>query len=154
MAEYLIQSETLTDIANAIRGKTGESGAIDTLQMASKINGIPTGATIQRKTGSFTTNTSGKATISDVGFQPDLITIFLTNYNGTTEEGLSIPFAEQSYPSLSYTAVGYASDGIYEAAMTRSSTGFTVTMYNLGWNMGYSVLRNKTFNYIATKYTE
>lgn len=147
----------MTALANAIRNKSGKTGKMGITAMTEAVNDISIGTTVQRKTGSFTTNTSGKATIGDVGFQPDLITIYLTTYTesgSSTEEGLSIPFAEQSYPSLSYTALGYASDGIYEAAMTRNSTGFTVTMYTLGWSMGHTALKNKTFNYIATKYTE
>lgn len=43
MAEYLIQDTTLTGIADAIRGKTGETGAIPVPDMASKIDGIQTG---------------------------------------------------------------------------------------------------------------
>jgi hypothetical protein len=43
MAEYLIQDTTLTGIADAIRGKTGETGTIPVPDMASKIDGIQTG---------------------------------------------------------------------------------------------------------------
>lgn len=40
MAKKVIQDSTLTAIANAIRGKTGESGTMTPLQMPSKIAGI------------------------------------------------------------------------------------------------------------------
>lgn len=40
MAEYLIQSETLTSIADAIRTKTGGTGTLSPSQMASEIEGI------------------------------------------------------------------------------------------------------------------
>lgn len=40
MAEYLIQDTTLTDIAVAIRGKTGDSEKIKVSDMASQIDGI------------------------------------------------------------------------------------------------------------------
>lgn len=43
MAEYLIQDTTLTGIADAIRGKTGETGTIPVPDMASKIDSIKTG---------------------------------------------------------------------------------------------------------------
>ncbi len=43
MSAYLIQSETLTGIADAIREKTGETGTIDVPDMASKISGITGG---------------------------------------------------------------------------------------------------------------
>lgn len=43
MTDYLIQGETLTGIADAIRGKTGGSEPIATTDMASKIDGITSG---------------------------------------------------------------------------------------------------------------
>lgn len=42
MAEYLIQKETLDDIADAIRTKTGENGTMTPAQMPGKINSIST----------------------------------------------------------------------------------------------------------------
>lgn len=43
MAEYLIQSETLDDIANAINAKTGGSSAMTPAEMVTEIGNIPTG---------------------------------------------------------------------------------------------------------------
>ena len=43
MAEYLIQGETLTGIADAIRGKTGGTDPIAVLDMAAQIDGIQAG---------------------------------------------------------------------------------------------------------------
>lgn len=43
MADYLIQDTTLTDIADAIRGKTGGTGPIPVSGMAGAISGIQTG---------------------------------------------------------------------------------------------------------------
>ena len=40
MSEYLIQKDTLTAIANAIREKTGETGQLAPMQMADKIKAI------------------------------------------------------------------------------------------------------------------
>ena len=42
MADRLIQTETLTAIANAIRGKNGSSDTYTPSQMASAITAIPT----------------------------------------------------------------------------------------------------------------
>lgn len=47
MAEYLIQDTTLTGIAEAIRGKTGDTGAIAVNDMASKINSIVGGGGLE-----------------------------------------------------------------------------------------------------------
>lgn len=46
MSNYLIQSETLSGIANAIRGKTGGSTEIPVEDFATEINGIQTGHTV------------------------------------------------------------------------------------------------------------
>jgi hypothetical protein len=43
MAEFLIQSETLDDIANAINAKTGGSSAMTPAEMVTAIGNIPTG---------------------------------------------------------------------------------------------------------------
>jgi hypothetical protein len=154
MAEYLIQGETLTNIANAVREKTGENETIKLSQLASKISNISTGTTVQRKTGSFTTNTSGKATISDVGFQPDLVYVWTFNYGGY-EEGFAIPFAEQLYPNMPYCALAGHANGIYQVNATKTSSGFTVEIYDIGWDWGANepLLKNKTFNYTAVKYS-
>lgn len=44
MSNYIIQGETLTSIADAIRAKTGETGAIAVTEMADKISGISAGS--------------------------------------------------------------------------------------------------------------
>lgn len=46
MAEYLIQSETLDDIADAINAKTGGTSAMTPDEMVTEIEGIETGAAI------------------------------------------------------------------------------------------------------------
>lgn len=43
MSDYLIKSETLTDIANAIRGKTGSASPIKAQDFATEIEGIQAG---------------------------------------------------------------------------------------------------------------
>ena len=44
MADYLVNGQQLTDIADAIRTKTGTTGGIETSEMASAINSISTGS--------------------------------------------------------------------------------------------------------------
>lgn len=43
MAEYKIQGETLTAIADAIRAKTGKGSTLTPAQMAEEVNGIQAG---------------------------------------------------------------------------------------------------------------
>ena len=47
MPNYMIEGQTLTDIADAIRAKTGSSDPITGANMASEIENIPTGSTIE-----------------------------------------------------------------------------------------------------------
>lgn len=51
MAEYLIQSETLDDIADAVNAKTGGSSAMSPAEMASAITAIPSGGFIVPDSG-------------------------------------------------------------------------------------------------------
>lgn len=154
MAEYLIQDTTLTAIGNAIRAKTETTDLIPVPDIPEKIAAIETGITVQKQTnGSFTTNTSGSATAT-CGFRPDFVTVYTATYNGT-EEGFSFPFSEQQNQSVPYAALGWHSDGVYEATASRSATGFTISVKNLGWDVGDSgsAVSKKKFNYIAVKYT-
>lgn len=56
MSNYIIQGETLTSIADAIRSKTGSTDAISVGDMASSIEGIESGSAVSN-TGSFTLDT-------------------------------------------------------------------------------------------------
>ena len=47
MANYLIQDSTLTDIADAIRGKTGSQATIDVADFATEISNIPSGGSTE-----------------------------------------------------------------------------------------------------------
>ena len=62
MAEYLIQKTTLTSIADAIREKTGTTGAIKPTEMASKIGEISVGG------GNSETSVSEEPWLDDVCF--------------------------------------------------------------------------------------
>jgi len=47
MSNYLIQDSTLTDIADAIRGKTGSQATIDVADFATEITNIPSGGSTE-----------------------------------------------------------------------------------------------------------
>ena len=143
----------MTSLADSIRAKSGKTGKMGIASMKAAVDGISVGATVQRETGTFTTNTSGEATIN-CGFQPDLIVCYFSTYEGL-EQGLSIPFAEQSYPELPYLTLSCDENGMYEVVASRSTTGFTVTVKDLGWDYGLSepLATNFSIGYIAVKYT-
>ena len=62
MAEYLIQSETLDDIADAINAKTGGSSAMTPAEMVTEIESIQTGIT---PTGTKQISITGNGTTTE-----------------------------------------------------------------------------------------
>ena len=84
MAEYLIQGDTLTAIANAIRAKTGDTAMMTAADMAGLIEGISTGgeyvATTGTKTWSSLTGMSSGSTVvtHNLGAKPDIFAIWVT----------------------------------------------------------------------------
>lgn len=74
MAEYIIQGDTLTGIADAIRSKAGTSGTIDVSNMASAISNIETGSKV--KTGTITFSSSGTILAVPMDFFPTKFVLF------------------------------------------------------------------------------
>ena len=152
MAEYLIQDTTLTAIGNAIRSKEGSSGTIPVSSFASRLSAIKTGATVQRKSGTFTTDSSGKATVT-CGFKPDLVVLHRSD--GATQIAFSCAAAFAEDSRKSQINLGLLSTGtinFYEILVSRSDTGFSiaVTGYLEDWSESTT---KTTFSYIAVKYT-
>lgn len=116
------------------------------------------GVTVQRTSGSFTTSTSGTATVN-CGFQPDIIIItgFAYTYEDPDYEYQAcFCFPEREYSSHSVSCGAYSDTYPYgiEFPLARTSTGFTVSevfKFDADWNT--SVISRKSFNYVAIKYT-
>ena len=72
--EYMIQGETLTAIADAIRGKTGGTSPIDANQMAAEISNISAGGGLPAGISALAsgTYTVASETTSDVKVEHDL----------------------------------------------------------------------------------
>lgn len=71
MSEYLIQGDTLSSIADAIRAKSGDSEAISAAAMADAIAAIVTGAELpdnvkEVKSGTFTPSSNTKSVYLDL----------------------------------------------------------------------------------------
>lgn len=160
MSEYLIQDTTLTAIGDAIRAKEESSAPIPVSEFASRIAAVVTGVTVQRSSGSFTTNTSGKATIN-CGFQPDLVYIQIDEKHGNYPLSCAAAFAEEARSGnmeIHLMSVG-SSDGLpnwlEEFVVARATSGFSVTVtYHNAYDYNDSgTEKNETFNYTAVKYT-
>lgn len=153
MAEYLIQDTTLTAIGDSIRAKEESSAPIPVSEIAARIAAIETGVTVQRASGTFTTNTSGKATVN-CGFKPDLVAIDFGHSNNCV--------AVQAFAIGEYDYSGYDgyevsvwddSNDINLTTAVPTATGFTVEMRKYDMSSSKTILENEKFSYIAVKYT-
>lgn len=158
MAEYLIQDTTLTAIGDAIRAKTETTDLIPVSDVPAQIAAIKTGVTVQETTGTFTTNTSGTATVT-CGFQPDLVVVTKNETNiesGTTYTYVAaFPFKDFTSKKITVPMWTTSSSGyIYDFYPTQTTTGFSVTvkMWDESWES--STVKNTSFNYTAYKFTE
>lgn len=75
MSEYLIQGETLTAIADAVRSKTGETSPIPINEMADRIGKIdmPSGSSVKIAIGTITTDGGPIVVEHGLGVVPDII---------------------------------------------------------------------------------
>lgn len=91
MSNYLIKGETLTNIANAIRTKTGKTDSIPTENMATEISGIPVYPVYN---GAYEVNKSGYTVTLELE----------TNVGNTvdysTDNGLSGTITEDNSPLI------------------------------------------------------
>lgn len=88
MSEYIIESQTLTDIADAIRGKTGSSSTLTPLQMPSAIANIPSGSSVNTITIEIGENSVTQGL--------ELYNLFLPYFQGA-KALLSIEMVENTY---------------------------------------------------------
>lgn len=159
MAEYLIQDTTLAAIGDAIRAKEESSDPIPVSEFASRIAAIETGVTVQRASGTFTTNNSGNATVN-CGFRPDLVFIQIDEKDGNYPLSCAAAFAEEARSgSMEIHMIALSDSGdtgwLEEFVMARTTTGFSATVkyYNVDDFSETGTEKNATFNYTAVKYT-
>lgn len=144
----------ISDAFTAIGNKGGSLPGYQVSQnLATAINSIPAGVTVQRKTGTFTTNTSGTATVN-VGFQPDVVYIqgsSVTDSGETHSYSQAIVFSEENRTNPD--TVMWHSDGLTDMIWERTSTGFSVYVYNWDWDWNDTAANRESFTYVAIKYT-
>lgn len=156
MAEYLIQDTTLTAIGDAIRAKEDSSDPIQVSEIAARIAAIETGVTVQRASGTFTTNSRGTASV-DCGFKPDAVLI-KGNLSGNVPSNLAIMFAEDTR-STTHRGYMWVSDNQstyqqYKMDITQNASGFSVVAYDHYWYGEDKASNKRSFEYVAVKYTE
>lgn len=145
----------LSGIANAIRKKGGTSASMSFPNgFSSAINAISTGVTVQRKSGTFTTNSSGAATVN-CGFKPDAV--FFTGTNPMSNNSAfhaGVAFTEVGVNSMETIFVPPSTGYLFASfATTQSTSGFTVKAVRVSTSMQTSNDSNHTVNYIAVKYS-
>ena len=112
------------------------------------------GTTVQRKSGTFTTNSSGDATVN-CGWQPDIVYVrgeTETSDGQTLLYSTCMNFVEETRTGTKETIM-WAGAGVIDILWTRSSTGFSVGCGLWDWSWEVTAHANKTFDYVAVKYT-
>lgn len=123
-------------------------------EYAEQISRIPTGTNVQRYEGTFTTDTNGEA-IVDCGFSPDVVTFILGVNINNCEINVSIDFSSKKTTKKDVLAAWTQNDEGVDSFenLPRTSTGFYVKCCHYSDNWGYSRNANKTYEFVAIKFT-
>jgi len=122
--------------------------------MPEAIKSIPKGVTVQRNSGTFTTSTSGTATVN-VGFQPDLVAFSSGQWPNGNASYPGFPFKEsgQTKIEVAHMPSDTSSYVMSITVCTRTSTGFTVSMTKVSTSMAASADSNRRCSWVAVKYS-
>lgn len=119
------------------------------------MNGI---SKVQRKSGSFTTDKNGAATVN-CGFQPDIVYIKGPDYE---EDGNHFPMSASvafeietraGYPNIQMLNPDAGSKMLYDLTFERTAAGFAADFWSYNGDWHYEAVKNTTFEYTAVKYT-
>ena len=167
MSDYLIQSSTLEDIADAIRSKTGGSALINPEDIADAIDSIQTGgAKIER--GSFTlqSDQASHSWAHSLGAQPTIVFVYPSSLSGISKGQLGgvvcygssffvgtplQQIAENSVVPPQKTGFYYSSRVLSEPVGRDSAwyVGATDTSISFGGSAAQPIPANVTFNWGA-----
>ena len=161
MAEYTALAPLFTDIANAIRSKTGETGAITANQFPQEINAIPTTGTIVTGRVKSTAVTYNPATFvipqligcnNAILLREEAYGITLTAFTDTV---LSV-FAVEGVPFYGYIFSLYENANIVYSQLSKIYTYYDKNTGEIGMtgryhsDYGYiQIPNNSTYRYIG-----
>lgn len=164
MSDYLIQSETLTGIADAIRAKTGDSGLIIPENMAAAIEAISGGGldTFDTATGEFTleTNLVGASLPITHGLGKAPFVVFVIpkesfTYNVRAHIGGFAGYARGGYFGLGF----YAENGTnsHNPNVERSTdyiNNFTANTFDIKGSANYPYIANIKHVWVAAAFKD
>ena len=161
MATNLETEQTNVESAFAAVGNKGGTVPSSKVSsnLASAISSIPVGNAIQTKTGSFTTNSQGTATVTDLGFKPDFVAIdggtYVGSYGSGTKvfNGAAFTAGNVNKSSLTITPLANSQHILTDIILTQTDSGFSVTAKNWAADWTESICANRTLSYVAVKYT-
>lgn len=142
-------------VADSIRSKGGTSEQLAFPDgFKSAVDAISTGATIQRKSDSFTTSSSGTATVN-CGFKPDAVFIYGSRSDDASNVYYAgVPFLEYSKTSMKTYLCGSSNSYPYTRfTFTQTNSGFSVSAVKYSASYSESNESNRTINYVAVKYS-
>lgn len=145
----------MLSLANTIRSKGDTTEKLEwPTGFESAVEAISTGPTIQIETGTFTTNYSGNATVN-CGFKPDAV--FFTDINPQNNDKVhaGVAFTEANLTSVVTLFAPFDMTCVFSyITVAQTSSGFTVKSVSLTGSFTQINDSNRSFNYIAIKYTE
>ena len=123
------------------------------------VNSLPEsgsgGVTVQTKSGTFTTNNSGEVTVV-CGFKPDLVLIKGELYDDGEVNRVfngAAAFAEETRAGTQNICMWATDYLLYDIYIVQNNTGFAVEADCMDYDMETTTLTNKTFDYVAVKYS-
>ena len=146
-----------TNVSNAFTVIGNKGGTVPSSKVsgniASAIDSIPTGVTVQTKSGTFTTNSYGTAT-ANCGFKPDFVAIDGGTYQGTRMyNGTAFTAGNVSKSTFMIMPANTNTHIQTSLVLSQTSTGFSVTAKNLASDWSATNCSNRTLSYVAVKYT-
>ena len=146
----------LTGLENAYTAVGSKNGTIPEQKtignLANAIGTVNAGVHVQKKSGWFTTNNKGNATVN-CGFLPDMVFFTVNESKQGYLYNCAAAFAECNSNSIDLSMwTTHAYFALFDIMVTRTASGFSITACTRteALEKNYSEL---TFNYIAVKYT-